>query len=102
MVIATPGGLVSDSANFNLLLSHCTTVWLQADAADHMSRVAAQGDMRPMAASREAMEDLKRILEGRSAFYSKADLAINTSTRTEDQAFAALRATVRQHLALQV
>ncbi|PUE52178.1 helix-turn-helix transcriptional regulator [Limnohabitans parvus] len=100
VVIATPGGLVSDSANFNLLLSHCTTVWLQADAADHMGRVAAQGDMRPMAASREAMEDLKRILEGRSAFYSKADLAINTSARTEDQAFAALRSSVRQHVGL--
>jgi XRE family transcriptional regulator, aerobic/anaerobic benzoate catabolism transcriptional regulator len=98
VVIATPGGLVSDSANFNLLLSHCTTVWLQADAADHMGRVAAQGDMRPMAGSREAMEDLKRILEGRSAFYSKADMAINTSGRSEDQAFAALRSSVRQHL----
>ena len=102
VVIATPGGLVSDSANFNLLLSHCTTVWLQADAADHMGRVAAQGDMRPMAASREAMEDLKRILEGRSAFYSKADMTINTSGRTEDQAFAALRTSVRQHLTLGV
>jgi XRE family aerobic/anaerobic benzoate catabolism transcriptional regulator len=100
VVIATPGGLVSDSANFNLLLSHCTTVWLQADAADHMGRVAAQGDMRPMAASREAMEDLKRILEGRSAFYSKADLTINTSGRSEDQAFGALRTAVRQHLVL--
>jgi len=102
VVIATPGGLVSDSGNFNLLLSHCTTVWLQADAADHMGRVAAQGDMRPMAASREAMEDLKRILEGRSAFYSKADMTINTSGRTEDQAFAALRTSVRQHLTLGV
>jgi XRE family aerobic/anaerobic benzoate catabolism transcriptional regulator len=102
VVIATPGGLVSDSANFNLLLSHCTTVWLQADAADHMGRVAAQGDMRPMAASREAMEDLKRILEGRSAFYSKADLVINTSGRSEDQAFDALRTSVRQHLTLPV
>jgi XRE family aerobic/anaerobic benzoate catabolism transcriptional regulator len=102
VVIATPGGLVSDSANFNLLLSHCTTVWLQADAADHMGRVAAQGDMRPMAASREAMEDLKRILEGRSAFYSKADLASNTSGRSEDQAFEALRTSVRQHLTLPV
>jgi XRE family transcriptional regulator, aerobic/anaerobic benzoate catabolism transcriptional regulator len=102
VVIATPGGLVSDSANFNVLLSHCSTVWLQADAADHMGRVAAQGDMRPMAASREAMEDLKRILEGRSAFYSKADLLINTSARTEDQAFAALRSAVRQHMGLSV
>jgi XRE family aerobic/anaerobic benzoate catabolism transcriptional regulator len=98
VVIATPGGVVSDSANFNVLLSHCTTVWLQADPTDHMARVAAQGDMRPMAASREAMEDLKRILEGRAAFYSKADMAINTSGRSEDQALEALRIAVRQHL----
>ena len=100
VVIATPGGLVSDSTNFNLLLSHCTTVWLQADPQDHMGRVAAQGDMRPMAASREAMEDLKRILEGRSAFYSKADLTVNTSTGSEDQVFERLRETIRKHLNL--
>ncbi|OGB20187.1 MAG: transcriptional regulator [Burkholderiales bacterium RIFCSPHIGHO2_12_FULL_67_38] len=98
VVIATPGGLVSDAANFNLLLTHCTTVWLQADAADHMGRVAAQGDMRPMAASREAMEDLKRILAGRSAFYSKADLHFNTSGRSVDDAFDALRTQVREVL----
>ncbi len=100
VVIATPGGLVSDSSNFNLLLSHCTTVWLQADAQDHMSRVAAQGDLRPMAASREAMEDLKRILDGRSAFYSKADLTINTSLGDVQAAFAQLRKEVREHLHL--
>ncbi len=96
VVIATPGGLVSDAANFNLLLAHCTTVWLQADPADHMGRVAAQGDMRPMAASREAMEDLKRILAGRSAFYSKAELHFNTSAHDGvDEAFTALRDRVR-------
>ncbi len=98
VVIATPGGLVSDSANFNLLLQHCTTVWLQADPADHLSRVAAQGDMRPMAASREALEDLKRILEGRSAFYSKADLAINTSAYPEDETYQRLKLEVRRFL----
>ena len=100
VVIATPGGLVSDAANFNLMLSHCTTVWLQADPADHMGRVAAQGDMRPMAASREAMEDLKRILEGRAAFYSKADLAFNTSAQPLEESFATLRREVRQLLKL--
>ena len=46
VVIATPGGLVSDAANFNLMLSHCYTVWLQADPADHMARVAAQAKAR--------------------------------------------------------
>ncbi|MDR7150555.1 XRE family aerobic/anaerobic benzoate catabolism transcriptional regulator [Hydrogenophaga palleronii] len=100
VVIATPGGLVSDAANFNLLLTHCTTVWLQADPADHMGRVAAQGDMRPMAASREAMEDLKRILAGRSAFYSKADLHFNTSGQGVDDAFDTLRTQVREVLGI--
>ena len=96
VIIATPGGLVSDSANFNLLLTHCTTVWLQADANDHMSRVAAQGDLRPMAASPEAMEDLKRILEGRSAFYSKADISIDTSAQNADESFLRLKTEVRK------
>ncbi len=102
VVIATPGGLVADSANFNLLLTHCTTVWLQADPADHMGRVAAQGDMRPMAASNEAMEDLKRILEGRAAFYSKADLAFDTSAQGLEDSVERLRREVRPLLGLPV
>ena len=97
-VIATPGGLVSDPATFNLLLTHCTTVWLQADPDDHMKRVAAQGDMRPMAASKEAMEDLRRILNGRAAFYSKADLRLDTSAQPLEPTLQALRAMVRASL----
>jgi XRE family transcriptional regulator, aerobic/anaerobic benzoate catabolism transcriptional regulator len=89
-VIATPGGIVSDAATFNLLLTHCTSVWLKADAEDHMKRVVAQGDMRPMAASREAMEDLKAILAGRSAFYAKADMQIDTSAQDLPGTFALL------------
>jgi XRE family transcriptional regulator, aerobic/anaerobic benzoate catabolism transcriptional regulator len=65
-VVAVPGGLVSDPATFNLLLAHCTTVWLQADPEDHLRRVVAQGDMRPMAGNKEALEDLKHILAGRA------------------------------------
>ncbi len=95
VVIATPGGLVADAANFNLLLQHCYTVWLQADPADHMSRVVAQGDTRPMAASPEAMDDLKRILIGRTPFYAKADLRLNTSAYSEEAAFQLLRDQVR-------
>jgi XRE family aerobic/anaerobic benzoate catabolism transcriptional regulator len=100
-VIATPGGLVSDPASFNLLLAHCTTVWLQAEPEDHMRRVTAQGDMRPMAASKEAMEDLKGILSGRAPFYSKAQLRVNTSEQPLDATFELLRDTVRQGLQLE-
>lgn len=99
-VIATPGGLVSDAATFNQLLAHCTTVWLQADPEDHMKRVAAQGDMRPMAASKEAMEDLKGILTGRAPFYSKAQFKLNTSTQAIEPTFVALRDMVRKVLHL--
>jgi XRE family aerobic/anaerobic benzoate catabolism transcriptional regulator len=99
-VIATPGGIVSDPANFNLLLAHCTTVWLRAEPEDHMKRVVAQGDLRPMAASREAMDDLKSILAGRAAFYSKAELQLDTSAQALTPTFAALRGLVREALNL--
>lgn len=97
-VLATPGGLVADVAAFDLLLARCFTVWLQASPEDHMRRVTEQGDLRPMAASREAMEDLRRILAGRAAFYSRADVALDTSAKPLDATFAALRAAVRQAL----
>ena len=67
-----------------------------------MGRVMAQGDMRPMAASAEAMEDLKSILAGRAAFYSKADLQLDTSAQPLLETFQILRAEVRGALGLPV
>lgn len=101
-VIATPGGLVSDPATFNQLLAHCTTVWLHADPEIHMKRVIAQGDTRPMSDSKEAMEDLKRILAGRAAFYSKAEFKLDTSEKPLQPTFMALREIVRGALRLAV
>jgi XRE family aerobic/anaerobic benzoate catabolism transcriptional regulator len=89
-VIATPGGIVSDPATFNLLLSHCYTVWLKATPEEQMDRVLAQGDKRPMSGNREAMDDLKNILESRAQFYSKADLTYDTSDITQEAAFVGL------------
>ena len=102
VIIGTPGGMVSDAATFNLLLSSCTTVWLKAEPEDHMQRVIAQGDMRPMATSKEAMEDLRQILKGRAAFYSKSDITINTSAQGLEPTFALLSTQVRELLALPV
>ena len=95
-VIATPGGLVSDASTFNLLLAHCTTVWLKASPEDHMKRVVAQGDLRPMASSEEAMHDLKSILAGRAAFYSKAEFSVDTSAQPLEPTFLMLRQLVRE------
>jgi XRE family transcriptional regulator, aerobic/anaerobic benzoate catabolism transcriptional regulator len=90
-VIATPGGLVSDVSTFNTVLTHCTSVWLQAEPQEHLQRVQAQGDMRPMAASKEALDDLKSILVGRTAFYSKADFTLNTSAQGLEESFVLLQ-----------
>jgi XRE family aerobic/anaerobic benzoate catabolism transcriptional regulator len=99
-VLTTPGGLVSDAGTFNLLLAHCTTVWLKADPEDHMRRVTEQGDLRPMGASAEAMEDLKGILDGRIPFYSKAEFILDTSAQPLDETFLMLRRLVREGLSL--
>ena len=92
--------MVSEPATFNLLLSHCTTVWLQASPEDHMRRVMEQGDLRPMADSKEAMEDLKDILAGRAPFYAKADFTLDTSAQPLLPTFDALRQLVRKAIQL--
>lgn len=97
-VIATGGGLVAEPATFALMLARCFTIWLRATPEDHMARVVAQGDTRPMAGNTEAMADLKRILAVREAFYAKADLTFNTSGKTVQEAQDALVTAVRSHL----
>jgi XRE family aerobic/anaerobic benzoate catabolism transcriptional regulator len=91
VVIATPGGLVSDTAALAVLLKRCTTIWLQATPEEHMSRVLAQGDKRPMKGNREAMADLRRILKEREAFYAKANLSYSTSGQTLQDSVLALQ-----------
>jgi XRE family aerobic/anaerobic benzoate catabolism transcriptional regulator len=80
VLISVGGSLVSEAATYERLLSSCYTVWLKADAEQHMKRVLAQGDYRPMAGNVQAMDDLRRILSGRESLYGRADITIDTST----------------------
>ncbi len=90
-VISVGGGVVSQPDTYDMLLSNCLTVWVKAQPEEHMARVMAQGDLRPMAGNDEAMEDLKRILEARESLYAKADTVIDTSGETVDQSFTKLK-----------
>ncbi|MCM2289610.1 MAG: helix-turn-helix transcriptional regulator [Sulfuritalea sp.] len=78
-VITVGGGIVSEAETFNLLLMNCLTVWVKATPEEHMSRVVAQGDFRPMEGNAEAMEDMRRILVAREPLYSKADFTLDTT-----------------------
>jgi XRE family aerobic/anaerobic benzoate catabolism transcriptional regulator len=93
-VITVGGGIVSESETFNLLLMNCYTVWVKATPEEHMSRVVAQGDFRPMEGNAEAMEDMRRILVAREPLYSKADFTLDTTGQRPEDSLAQLRQTV--------
>jgi XRE family aerobic/anaerobic benzoate catabolism transcriptional regulator len=93
-VISAGGGIVAEEETYDLLLNGCFTVWLRATPEEHMNRVLAQGDLRPMAGKQEAMDDLRRILATRETLYGKADAVVDTSGQTPRQSLARLRAVV--------
>ncbi len=93
-IITTGGSIVSEPATFDLLLSACFTVWVKAAPEEHMGRVVAQGDTRPMADNAEAMDDLRRILETRNQLYAKADAVLDTSGRSVAESVAKLLAII--------
>lgn len=97
-VVSVSGGVVSEKETYDYLLSNCFTVWIKAQPDEHMSRVIAQGDFRAMAASNQAMEDLRRILEAREPLYRKADLTLDTSGSSVEQSFSQLKTAVQNHL----
>ena len=95
-VIATGGSIVTEPPTYNLLLSTCFTVWLKATPQEHMQRVIAQGDTRPMAGRTQAMDDLRRILESRTGLYQQADATVDTAGKNVRQALSALKRVASQ------
>ena len=89
-VIETGGGLAADPETLPLLLASSVAVWVRASPEEHMRRVIDQGDLRPMARSREAMRELKDILAAREPFYRQAPLHLNTSGRTVEESLREL------------
>ncbi len=93
-VIETGGSLVSEPGTYELLLGSCYTVWLRAAPEEHMSRVLAQGDYRPVAGNAEAMDDLRSILLEREPLYAQADAVVDTAGRSAAESFKELLASL--------
>lgn len=104
-IITTAGGVVANAETYALLLRRAHTIWIKARPEDHMSRVMAQGDFRPMAKNRQArstsaisnsaisssaMADLVAILDARRADYARAGAELDTSGDSVAQSFAKL------------
>jgi XRE family aerobic/anaerobic benzoate catabolism transcriptional regulator len=95
IVLTVGGGIVSEPETYNLLLLNCYTVWVKATPEEHMARVVAQGDTRPMAGHAEAMNDLRNILTSREPLYAKASLTLDTSGRPVESSIAELEQRLR-------
>jgi XRE family aerobic/anaerobic benzoate catabolism transcriptional regulator len=90
IITAHESAIIANPETYALLLRRSHTIWIKARPEDHMSRVMAQGDFRPMAQNRAAMADLVAILEARRADYSRAEAEIDTSGEAIEQSFAKL------------
>ena len=93
VILETGGSLVSQTESFKLLLDNFFSVWIKASPEEHLSRVMDQGDTRPMAGLKEAIEDLKLILEERESGYKLADYTLDTTGRSEAECLTELKRT---------
>ena len=95
--IETGGSIVAEVKKLNILLSTCLVIWVRTTPQEHMERVTAQGDLRPMANNEDAMEDLNRILVERTPYYEKAHAVLDTSGKTIEQSYNELLEVVQGH-----
>ena len=90
-VIAAGGSLVTDRGTYDLLLERCRCVWLKTSPEEHMSRVIAQGDMRPFKGRSAALAEIRKLLADRDKLYARAGLAIDTSGKSVRQSLDQLK-----------
>ena len=90
-VIATGGSLVTDPGTYELLRERCRCVWLKASPEEHMSRVIAQGDMRPFKGRSAALDEIRKLLADRNRLYGRAELVLDTSGKTPKASLAELK-----------
>ena len=98
VVLAVAGGIVGGGDAYNSLLRDFHTIWLKASAEEHMNRVRAQGDLRPMEGNPAAMQQLRKLLDERNADYARSHYSVNTSGRAPDMAHDSLVSLVRQQI----
>jgi XRE family aerobic/anaerobic benzoate catabolism transcriptional regulator len=95
-VIAVSGGIVTDPEALALLKGHTRLIWLKATPEQHMARVEAQGDYRPMRNRPNAMAELQALLRARTPLYEQAHAVVDTSAGPEASLTALVAAVVPQ------
>lgn len=96
MILAVSGGIVTDEHTFALLRHRCHTIWLKTTPEEHMTRVRAQGDFRPMAGHPSAIGELREILAAREPLYAQADVVLDTTGKPLEESLRHLQRIVAE------
>lgn len=95
LILAVAGGIVGDRETYATVLERFHTIWLKAAPDDHMSRVRAQGDMRPMQGQPGAMDQLRGLLAAREGEYGRALAQVDTHGQSVEQSLGDLVALIQ-------
>jgi len=92
VVLATGGGLVAETATYEVLLASFFTIWLKAKPRVMFERVLAQHDARIASPQLrdEAIENIARTLEARQPLYELAHASLDTSGKSTGKLVQAL------------
>jgi XRE family aerobic/anaerobic benzoate catabolism transcriptional regulator len=97
VILAVGGGIVAEPDAYADLLARFHTIWIRTSPAEHMERVRAQGDLRPMEGNPEAMAQLKALLAMREPIYGQAQAEVDTSNRPEQSSVNDVLTTIARH-----
>ena len=97
VILSVGGGIVAETETFTDLLSRFHTIWIRTSPAEHMERVRAQGDLRPMEGNPQAMDQLKALLGAREPLYGRAQAQVDTSNRPEQSSVNDVLTTIAKH-----
>lgn len=97
VILAVAGGIVAEPQTYNELLGKFNTIWVRTSPEEHMSRVRAQGDERPMANNPEAMQQLQSILKAREVLYERAQFQLDTSHRSVSTSLSLLLGLIKDN-----
>ncbi len=90
MILAVAGGIVAEPGTYQMLQAHFHTIWVKTSPEEHMARVRAQGDTRPMEGNPEAMEQLRTLLRSRETLYGQARATLDTSEKPVEESLSDL------------
>ena len=97
MVLALGGGAFVSEETREVVKANALSVWLRADLDTLMERVSRR-NTRPLLKTENPRAVMERLMQERAAFYSEADLAVDTGEGSHGRTVIAIIDALAHHL----